>query len=117
VRRRLGLDLDLLILAYCALHINRVHACHQGAVGFSRGIGAAMARNGTWNGIYFGCIRYINETLPKATSKGEQLRNNFIAGTVGGIVGTTGNTPFDVVCSRLRNWVPGEPRKYTCVPD
>lgn len=87
----------------------------QGPVGFCRGIGAAMARNGAWNGIYFGSIRFINEALPKATSKSEQLRNNFIAGTIGGILGTTGNTPFDVVCSRLRNWVPGEPRKYTCV--
>jgi len=31
------------------------------------------------------------------------LRNNFIAGAIGGTVGTILNTPFDVVKTRIQN--------------
>lgn len=33
--------------------------------------------------------------LPKAAGKGEELRNNFISGAIGGFVGTALNTPAE----------------------
>jgi solute carrier family 25 (mitochondrial 2-oxodicarboxylate transporter), member 21 len=47
-----------------------------------------------WNAGYFGCIHSVRAQLPKATTKQGELTNNFIAGTVGGTVGTLLNTPF-----------------------
>lgn len=41
--------------------------------------------------------------LPKADGKSQQIRNDIIAGTIGGTVGTVLNTPMDVVKSRIQN--------------
>lgn len=37
-------------------------------------------------------------------NKGQELRNNFISGAIGGFVGTALNTPADVVKSRIREY-------------
>lgn len=87
----------------------------QGPIGFSRGLGAAIPRNAVWSGVYFGSIKYIIDTLPKAETHGQQLAVNFVAGCLGGVLATTANTPFDVPASRMRNWLPGEPKMYRCV--
>ena len=54
-----------------------------------------------WNAGYFGCIHSVRAQLPKATTKQGELTNNFIAGAIGGTVGTLVNTPF--VCSQFRH--------------
>ncbi|GFZ45562.1 Mitochondrial 2-oxodicarboxylate carrier 1 [Saitozyma sp. JCM 24511] len=61
-----------------------------------------------WNMGYFGCIFAMKSVLPKATTKQGELVNNLAAGTVGGFVGTTLNTPFDVVKSRVQLHGTGE---------
>ncbi|RHZ49580.1 hypothetical protein Glove_519g67 [Diversispora epigaea] len=67
------------------------------------GLEATIWRHATWNGGYFGVIFGIKKRLPEAHNKQQQLRNNFIAGAVGGTVGTIINTPFDVVKTRIQN--------------
>lgn len=85
---------------------------NEGVMGFTRGLGSAVPRNAVWSGLYFGSIKYIQDSLPAPETHTQQLRNNLIAGTMGGILATTANTPFDVVCSRQRNRLPGEANRY-----
>lgn len=76
---------------------------HEGILGMYNGMEATFWRHVTWNGGYFSCIFSVRAALPKAESKGAELRNNLISGTIGGFVGTVMNTPFDVVKSRIQN--------------
>eukprot|EP00842_Homolaphlyctis_polyrhiza_P006461 jgi/Hompol1/6816/HPOL_003794-RA len=78
---------------------------------FGRGCEATMWRHGMWNGGYFGVISYVLSMMPKAESKQGVLLNNFIAGTIGGTVGTIINTPFDVVKTRVQSQIT-TPLKY-----
>ncbi|CAG8538070.1 16062_t:CDS:10, partial [Racocetra persica] len=68
-------------------------------------------RHATWNGGYFGVIFNVRGMLPEPKSKQQKLMNNFIAGAIGGTVGTMINTPFDVVKTRIQN-DSGAVRKY-----
>lgn len=89
----------------------------EGLVGLYKGVEPQMWRNMVWNGIYFGMIGGLKEGVfkptPEATTK-DRLFNDFLAGLVGGTLATLGNTPFDVVKSRMQNQVvtPGEMPKY-----
>ncbi|RGB30753.1 mitochondrial carrier domain-containing protein [Rhizophagus diaphanus] len=76
---------------------------HEGPLALYNGLEATVWRHATWNGGYFGVIFSIRRSLPKAENKQQQLRNNFIAGAIGGTVGTILNTPFDVVKTRIQN--------------
>ncbi|KAH9277387.1 hypothetical protein BASA83_000257 [Batrachochytrium salamandrivorans] len=75
----------------------------EGFLTFGRGLEATMWRHGAWNGGYFGVITLIRSNLPKAESKEGVLLNNFIAGAIGGTVGTIINTPFDVAKTRVQS--------------
>ncbi|CAG8448500.1 6655_t:CDS:2 [Ambispora gerdemannii] len=70
----------------------------EGPLALFNGLEATIWRHATWNGGYFG-------------TKRKELRNNFIAGGIGGTVGTILNTPYDVVKTRVQN-DSGIPRKY-----
>ncbi|KAJ3313849.1 hypothetical protein HDV04_001410 [Boothiomyces sp. JEL0838] len=83
----------------------------EGLYGFGRGIEATVWRHGVWNMGYFGVISFVRAALPKADSKQGKLLNNFIAGTIGGTVGTILNTPFDVVKTRVQSQI-SAPYKY-----
>ena len=48
------------------------------------------------------CLQFI-DLICFLQNKQQQLRNNFIAGTIGGTVGTILNTPYDVVKTRIQN--------------
>lgn len=87
----------------------------SGPLGLYRGMEATFWRHVLWNGGYFGCIHSVRTILPKAESKGETLRNNFIAGSIGGFVGTTLNTPADVYKSRAQALPAGERIGWTVV--
>jgi len=84
----------------------------EGILGFYRGASSAIQRNGVWNGIYFGTINKLKGMLPQAKKKSEMLFWNFVAGLIGGTIGTIVNTPWDVVSSRIRNILPGEVSPY-----
>lgn len=84
----------------------------EGILAMYNGLEATMLRHITWNAGYFGVIFQVKSLLPKPEGKGDELRNNFIAGTIGGSVGTLLNTPFDVVKSRIQN----SPRSKGSVP-
>jgi solute carrier family 25 2-oxodicarboxylate transporter 21 len=72
---------------------------HEGVLALYNGLEATMMRQITWNAGYFGVIFQVKAQLPAKP----ELLNNFIAGTMGGCVGTVLNTPFDVVKSRIQN--------------
>ncbi|KAK0519668.1 hypothetical protein OC834_007306 [Tilletia horrida] len=86
----------------------------DGILGLYAGMESTFWRHVLWNGGYFGCIFQVRSMLPKAANKSEELRNNFISGTVGGFVGTALNTPADVVKSRIQNTpkIAGQIPKY-----
>lgn len=83
----------------CVLKIFR----EEGPLAFFKGLESTIWRHAAWNGGYFGVIHGVKAALPKATTPQETLRNNFIAGSIGGTFGTLLNTPFDVVKTRIQN--------------
>ncbi|KAI8828607.1 mitochondrial carrier domain-containing protein [Chytriomyces cf. hyalinus JEL632] len=83
----------------------------EGFAGFWKGVEATAYRHIFWNAGYFGCIQYVRSVLPKAESKEGKMLNNFVAGSIGGTVGTILNTPFDVVKSRVQGQI-AAPYKY-----
>ena len=89
----------------------------EGPLAFYKGLEATVWRHAAWNGGYFGVIHGVREVLQKRstdnrTSSSNQLMNNFIAGSVGGTVGTILNTPFDVAKTRIQNQTINAPSKY-----
>lgn len=74
----------------------------EGPLAFAQGIGPALWRQGVWNGSYFCAIHVLKtRVLPQPEGHAQELARNFTAGLVGGTLGTTLNTPFDVVTSRM----------------
>ncbi|SAM09294.1 hypothetical protein [Absidia glauca] len=84
----------------------------EGVFALYNGLEATVLRHAIWNGGYFSVISSVKEVLPEAKNKNEQLRNNFMAGTFGGIFGTMLNAPTDVVKSRIQSHMGEGPRKY-----
>ncbi|CCG81746.1 putative Mitochondrial 2-oxodicarboxylate carrier protein [Taphrina deformans PYCC 5710] len=84
----------------------------EGLLAMYNGLEATMMRHITWNAGYFGVIFQVKAQLPKPEGKRAELINNFVAGSIGGTVGTILNTPFDVVKSRVQN----SPRVAGSVP-
>lgn len=86
----------------------------EGVLALYNGLEATLWRHIVWNAGYFGCIFQVRAQLPKAEpgNRTQQMRNDLIAGTVGGIAGTIVNTPIDVVKSRIQN----SPRTAGVVP-
>lgn len=77
----------------------------EGPLALYNGLESTLWRHILWNSGYFGCIFQIRAQLPQAEkgNKSQQMRNDLIAGTVGGTAGTILNTPMDVVKSRIQN--------------
>jgi solute carrier family 25 2-oxodicarboxylate transporter 21 len=82
----------------------------EGPMALYKGAEAQLWRNASWNGTYFGLIGTIRNSmpLPKDHTKGQKLFYNFWTGSLGGLIATTMNTPFDVVKSRMQNQVAQE---------
>ncbi|PGH27400.1 hypothetical protein AJ80_00878 [Polytolypa hystricis UAMH7299] len=78
---------------------------HEGPLALYNGLESTLWRHILWNSGYFGCIFQVRAQLPQveAGNKGQQMRNDLIAGTIGGTAGTILNTPMDVVKSRIQN--------------
>ncbi|MCJ1240115.1 Mitochondrial 2-oxodicarboxylate carrier 2 [Varicellaria rhodocarpa] len=75
----------------------------EGPLALYNGLESTLWRHILWNAGYFGCIFQVRELIPKASDKSQQMRNDIIAGSTGGTVGTILNTPMDVVKSRIQN--------------
>lgn len=75
----------------------------EGPLALYNGLESTLWRHILWNAGYFGCIFQVKTLLPKATDKSKGLRNDLLAGAVGGTIGTVLNTPMDVVKSRIQN--------------
>lgn len=75
----------------------------EGPLALYNGLESTLWRHILWNAGYFGCIFQVKNLLPAATDKSQQLRNDLLAGTIGGTFGTVLNTPMDVVKSRIQN--------------
>ncbi|GJJ78394.1 solute carrier family 25 (mitochondrial 2-oxodicarboxylate transporter), member 21 [Entomortierella parvispora] len=77
------------------------------------GLEATIWRHATWSGWYFMTINSFRTAFPQRhnTTKNETMLRTFIAGTIGGTLGTLANNPFDVVKSRIQVQGPGV-KKY-----
>lgn len=75
----------------------------EGVLSLYNGLEATLWRHVLWNAGYFGVISKVRSMLPQAKSEGEKIRNDLIAGSIGGTTGTILNTPFDVVKSRIQS--------------
>jgi solute carrier family 25 2-oxodicarboxylate transporter 21 len=90
----------------------------EGPLALYNGFEATLWRHIVWNAGYFGCIFQVRAQLPDPIGSQNPIRqkmmNDLAAGFVGGIVGTTLNTPFDVVKSRIQSVakVAGSRHKY-----
>ncbi|KAG0744917.1 hypothetical protein G6F57_003168 [Rhizopus arrhizus] len=84
----------------------------EGILALFNGLEATMWRHAVWNGAYFGLIFKVKDMMPKSKDPNQQRLTNFAAGTIGGIVATACNTPFDVVKTRVQSYNGVGPRKY-----
>ncbi|KAJ4371984.1 hypothetical protein N0V83_003757 [Neocucurbitaria cava] len=79
----------------------------EGPLALYNGFEATLWRHIVWNAGYFGCIFQVRAQLPdpatSANSRRQKTVNDLAAGFVGGVVGTTFNTPLDVVKSRIQS--------------
>ena len=75
----------------------------EGPLALYNGLESTLWRHILWNAGYFGVIFQIKASLPETNNKSTQIRNDLIAGGIGGTVGTILNTPMDVVKSRIQN--------------
>ena len=75
----------------------------EGPLALYNGLESTMWRHVLWNAGYFGVIFQIKALLPQADNKKQQIRNDLVAGSLGGTFGTVLNTPMDVVKSRIQN--------------
>ncbi|RKP06692.1 mitochondrial carrier domain-containing protein [Thamnocephalis sphaerospora] len=91
--------------------VKKIYA-EEGASAFVKGLESCLWRHAIWSGGYFGVIHGVRSALPEAHSKEGVLFRNFVAGAIGGTVGTMLNTPFDVVKTRVQGQLPGQPAKY-----
>ena len=84
----------------------------EGIGGFFKGMEATIWRHAVWNGGYFGVIQGVRAAIPEPETQQGLLLKNFVAGAIGGTVGTILNvsiinshaqTPFDVAKTRIQN--------------
>ena len=86
----------------------------EGPLALYNGLESTLWRHILWNAGYFGSIFQIRAQMPPPEKgvKSQEIRNDLIAGGLGGTVGTILNTPMDVVKSRIQN----SPKIHGSVP-
>uniref|UniRef100_A0A5S6R0L4 Mitochondrial 2-oxodicarboxylate carrier n=1 Tax=Trichuris muris TaxID=70415 RepID=A0A5S6R0L4_TRIMR len=73
-----------------------------GTSGLNRGLTSCMIRNGVWNMIYFGLYHSAKLHLLNESELKRNLHYRFALGFLSGTAACLGNTPFDVVKSRIQ---------------
>lgn len=81
-------------------HVVRAVLARDGPLGLYAGMEATLWRHVFWNAGYFASIHAIRQRLPVPRTKAQKMGTDFVAGAIGGTLGTVLNTPFDVVKSR-----------------
>ncbi|KAH7068455.1 mitochondrial 2-oxodicarboxylate carrier protein-like protein [Paraphoma chrysanthemicola] len=80
---------------------------NEGPMALYNGFEATLWRHVVWNAGYFGCIFQVRARMPDPAASPnpgwQKTMNDLTAGFVGGVVGTTFNTPLDVVKSRIQS--------------
>ncbi|KAH7061625.1 mitochondrial 2-oxodicarboxylate carrier protein-like protein [Paraphoma chrysanthemicola] len=80
---------------------------NEGPMALYNGFEATLWRHVVWNAGYFGCIFQVRAQMPDPAASPnpvwQKTINDLTAGFVGGVVGTTFNTPLDVVKSRIQS--------------
>eukprot|EP00904_Undaria_pinnatifida_P010595 jgi/Undpi1/6666/HiC_scaffold_20.g09145.m1 len=89
----------------------------EGPFALYKGLESHLWRNAVWNGVYFGMIGWIKNSVLAAPASADTTTKrayDFVGGVVGGTLATLANTPFDVVKSRMQNQlkVKGQELKY-----
>ncbi|KAI9016705.1 mitochondrial carrier domain-containing protein [Hyaloraphidium curvatum] len=76
----------------------------DGPLAFTNGLGSAFWKHGVWNAGFFGSIYYVRQLLPVSKKDSQQtaMLKSFASGSLGGIIGTSMNTPFDVIKTRVQ---------------
>ncbi|GMM28627.1 mitochondrial 2-oxodicarboxylate carrier [Martiniozyma asiatica (nom. inval.)] len=85
----------------------------EGLLSLYKGLESTLWRQSIWNAGYFGVIYQVRALMPVANDSTQKTINDLVSGMIGGIFGTTLNTPFDVVKSRIQSVAPGQAAKYT----
>ncbi|PAV55808.1 hypothetical protein WR25_07151 [Diploscapter pachys] len=85
-----------------------------GINGIYRGLTATLARNGTWNMVYFGLYHTAKDYIPPAKeSHAKNLIARIFLGFLAGSLASVANIPFDVAKSRIQGPQPVKgQRKY-----
>lgn len=88
----------------------------EGPLAMYNGLESTLWRHIWWNAGYFGCIFQVKSLMPKPQpgNRTQAMTTDFTSGTIGGVIGTILNTPFDVVKSRIQNSpkIKGQVPKY-----
>jgi len=74
----------------------------EGVFVLYQGFESTLWRHVIWNAGYFGSIFKVKAALPTPTNDFEQTVTSFVAGSIGGSLGTLLNTPLDVVKTRIQ---------------
>lgn len=77
----------------------------EGPLAMYNGLESTLWRHIWWNAGYFGCIFQVKALMPKPQpgNRSQAMTTDFVSGSIGGVIGTILNTPFDVVKSRIQN--------------
>lgn len=73
-----------------------------GLRGLNKGVTATIARNGAFNGIYFGFYHSVKGVLPEMEDPFQEFLRKLSIGFVSGTLGSVFNIPFDVAKSRIQ---------------
>ncbi len=87
----------------CARSILRTEG---GPRGMLRGTAATIYRNSVWNGVYFGVIQLIKKHAGDSHSPATGFLIDLFGGSIGGMIATSFNIPFDVAKTRIQSQIP-----------
>uniref|UniRef100_A0A1B6DNX9 Mitochondrial 2-oxodicarboxylate carrier n=2 Tax=Clastoptera arizonana TaxID=38151 RepID=A0A1B6DNX9_9HEMI len=73
-----------------------------GSRGLNKGVTATIARNGLFNGVYFGFYHSVKGFLPEFEDPVQEFFRKVGIGFVSGTLGSIFNIPFDVAKSRIQ---------------
>ncbi|CAJ0935598.1 unnamed protein product, partial [Mesorhabditis belari] len=95
-----------------------IRAEGMGTKGIFRGLTSTVARNGTWNMVYFGLYHNVKVYIPDAKESASlNLTYRILLGFIAGSLASVVNIPFDVAKSRIQGPqpIPGSRKYHGCL--